>query len=66
MRLSERRCAPSGGEDWTIRAYRERSEAVAGKIREIMIVSTEPSEGRSVELMTHTKKSATNASGVCL
>jgi hypothetical protein len=44
-------------EDWMIRAYREHADALAGNIREIMIVSTETSEGRSVEPMTHAKKS---------
>ena len=38
-----------------IRAYREHAQAMAGNIREIMIAET--SEGRSVEPMTHAKKS---------
>jgi PAS domain S-box-containing protein len=42
-------------EDWTVRAYRERSGKVLGKIRDIMIVSAEPSEVRSAELMIRTK-----------
>jgi PAS domain S-box-containing protein len=42
-------------EDWTIRAYGKHSEVVLGKIREIMIASTEPPEVRSAELMISTK-----------
>ncbi len=41
-------------EDWTIRAYGERSGEVLERIRQIIIVSTEP-EARSAELMIRTK-----------
>jgi len=43
-------------EDWTIRAYGERSGEVLERIRQIIIVSTEP-EARSAELMIRTKDS---------
>jgi PAS domain S-box-containing protein len=42
-------------EDWTIRSCGERSDAVLEKIREIMIVSTEPPEVQSAELVIRTK-----------
>jgi PAS domain S-box-containing protein len=41
-------------EDWTIRAYGERSGEVLERLRQIIIVSTEP-EARSAELMIRTK-----------
>jgi PAS domain S-box-containing protein len=41
-------------EDWTIRAYGKRSGEVLERIRQIIIVSTEP-EARSAELMIRTK-----------
>src|SRR5467141_4715884 len=43
-------------EDWTIRAYGKRSGEVLERIRQIIIVSTEP-EARSAELMIRTKDS---------
>jgi len=41
-------------EDWTIRAYGKRSGEVLERLRQIIIVSTEP-EARSAELMIRTK-----------
>jgi PAS domain S-box-containing protein len=41
-------------EDWTTRAYGERSGEVLERIRQVIIISTEP-EVRSAELMIHTK-----------
>jgi PAS domain S-box-containing protein len=41
-------------EDWTIRAYGERSGEVLGQIREIIMISTEP-EAQWTERMTRTK-----------
>jgi PAS domain S-box-containing protein len=41
-------------EDWTIRAYGERSGEMLERLRQIIIVSTEP-EARSAELMIRTK-----------
>src|SRR5258708_672758 len=41
-------------EDWTIRAYGERSGELLERIRQIIIVSTEP-KARSAELMIRTK-----------
>jgi PAS domain S-box-containing protein len=41
-------------EDWTTRAYGERSGEVLERIRQVIIMSTEP-EVRSAELMIHTK-----------
>jgi PAS domain S-box-containing protein len=41
-------------EDWTIRAYGERSGEMLERLRKIIIVSTEP-EARSAELMIRTK-----------
>jgi PAS domain S-box-containing protein len=41
-------------EDWTVRAYGERSGEVLEKIRQLIITSTEP-EARCAELMIHTK-----------
>jgi PAS domain S-box-containing protein len=42
-------------EDWTIRAWGQRSDEVLEQIREFMIVSTEPAEVRSGELVIRTK-----------
>lgn len=42
-------------EDWTIRACAERSDIVLEQIRQAMIVSTDPPEARSGELMIRTK-----------
>jgi PAS domain S-box-containing protein len=41
-------------EDWTIRAYGERSAEVLGQIRQIIMISTEP-EAQSAERITRTK-----------
>src|SRR5712671_1252770 len=41
-------------EDWTIRAYGERSGEELERLRQMTIISTEP-EARSAELMIHTK-----------
>src|SRR5712675_3255 len=41
-------------EDWTIRAYGERSGEMLERLRKILIISTEP-EARSAELMIRTK-----------
>jgi two-component sensor histidine kinase len=41
-------------EDWTIRAYGERSDEMLERLRKILIISTEP-EARSAELMIRTK-----------
>jgi PAS domain S-box-containing protein len=42
-------------EDWTIRAWGQRSDEVLEQIREFMIVSAEPPEVRSGELVIRTK-----------
>jgi PAS domain S-box-containing protein len=42
-------------EDWTIRAFRERSDIMLEKIRQFMVVSTVPPETRSGEHMIRTK-----------
>ena len=41
-------------EDWTIRAYGERSGEVLERVRQVIIISTKP-EARSAELMIRTK-----------
>jgi PAS domain S-box-containing protein len=42
-------------EDWTTRAWGQRSDEVLDQIREFMIVSTEPPEVRSGEMVIRTK-----------